>query len=59
MSSIEALSNSDIGGNSSILLTRARVRFWFSVMCAIADSEDGLSKAIRPVEDRPSQTRIL
>ena len=43
---------------SSRRVTRARDRFWFSVIDAMGDSDVRASKEIRELEKRPSHTRI-
>ncbi len=58
MSATDVLSKRDMVDISSRRVTRARERFWFSVIEAMAGSDVRASKFIREIEERPSHTRI-
>ena len=55
MSATDVLSKRDMADRLSRRVTRARVRFWFSVIKAMSGFE---SKDIHEFEERPSHTRI-
>lgn len=58
MSATDVLSKRDMVDRSSRRVTRARVRFWFSVIEAMGGSDVKASNDIRELEKRPSHTRI-
>lgn len=58
MSATDVSSKRDIVDNSSRRETRARERFWFSVIEAMGGSDVRASKEIRELDERPSHTRI-
>ncbi len=58
MSATDVWSKRDMVDKSSRRVTRARERFWFSVIQAMGGSEVKESKDIREFEERPSHTLI-